>query len=230
MYTGVKSRRGDERNEHNPCVCWALTFLITSQDLSLSLADTAPQILYLLALESTSLADIYCKSSPAPELFIDIRGLSVLLSWPNLTTLGEVAFLICSGKMGTTLQFQPAPTQSHISLGILCFSAFSFALDSNSGHPSKGNWIVSAQIAFFFTLININRFRLLYFPRLQLICSSNNFENSLNFRHYIFPFMASIRAMVCCLRISFYISEFAYCFLQSMFYLRHYLILSSAKY
>lgn len=42
--------------------------------------------------------------------------------------------------------------------------------------------------------------------------------------------MASIRAMVCCLRISFYISEFAYCFLQSMFYLRHYLILSSAKY
>ena len=42
--------------------------------------------------------------------------------------------------------------------------------------------------------------------------------------------MASVRAAVYCLSTLFHRFEFAYCFLQNMFYLRHYLILSSARY
>ena len=42
--------------------------------------------------------------------------------------------------------------------------------------------------------------------------------------------MASVCTLVYCLSTLFHRSEFAYCFLQNMFYLRHYLILSSARY
>lgn len=106
-----------------------------------------------------NLSDMYCESSLAPELFLEIRGLSALFSWPNLTTLGAVAFVICSPISTCT---HPIP---HLSRGSLFFLLLTLGQTFPVGMPERGNLIVSVQIAFLSTLININKFRLLYFPK-----------------------------------------------------------------